>query len=279
MRHAPAVIALIAAFYALVCVLAFVFQKRLVYFPQRRLHATPRDAGMAYRDVAFRAEDGVSLHGWFIPAAGAKRVLLFCHGNAGNIADRLESIRIFHDLGLSVFIFDYRGFGRSGGRVGEAGTYRDARAAYRYLVETEGARAEDVVVFGRSLGGSVAIAVASEFSPAALIVESCFPSMADVGARAYPYLPVRLLLRVRYDSTERVRALDCPKLFIHSRDDEIVPFDLGRRLYELSAPPKEFLEIRGDHNAGFAESGELYRGGIERFLRAVPPGPGDGERG
>jgi fermentation-respiration switch protein FrsA (DUF1100 family) len=269
MRHPLVILAVVVGLYAAVCVLAFVFQRRLVFFPSRDLFATPGQAGMAYRDVTFRADDDVELHGWFVPASGAKRILLFCHGNAGNISDRLESIRVFHDLGLSVFIFDYRGYGRSGGQVSEAGTYRDARAAYRYLLDTEGARAEDILFFGRSLGGSVAIELATEFRPAALIVESCFPTIADVGARAYPFLPVRPLMRVRYDSTERIRRVDCPKLFIHSRDDEIVPFDLGRRLHDMAASPKEFLEIRGDHNAGFVVSGGLYRGGLERFLHAL----------
>ncbi len=263
------ILALAAGAYAALCVLAFAFQTRLVFFPARRLLANPGQAGMAYRDVRFRTGDGIELHGWFIPGSGGSPVLLFCHGNAGNISDRLESIRIFHDLGLSVFIFDYRGYGLSGGRASEAGTYEDARAAYRLLVQEEGVRPEDIVFFGRSLGGSVAIALAAEHVPAALIVESCFPSLADVAARAYPFLPVRRLIRVRYDSTDRISRVRCPKLLIHSRDDEIVPLGLGLRLFELAAHPKQFLEIRGDHNAGFVESGRAYTEGLERFLAAL----------
>ena len=266
MRHPLVILALVAAVYFAVCVVAVAFQKRLVFFPQRRIYTDPEKAGMAYRDVFFQTSDGVALHGWLIPASGTSRILLFFHGNAGNISDRLESIRIFYDLGLSVFIFDYRGYGRSGGRVSEAGTYEDARAAYRYLTESESVNPADIVFFGRSLGGSVAIELATEHSPAALIVESCFPALADVGARAYPFLPVRRLLRVRYDSSDRIPRVDCPKLVIHSHDDEIVPFELGRRLFDLAGPPKHFLEIRGDHNTGFIESEAVYREGIERFL-------------
>ncbi len=269
MRHPMVIIALVAGAYFTLCVLAFVFQRRLVFFPDRKVSANPAQSGMAHRDVFFRTSDGVELHGWFVPASASSRVLLFCHGNAGNISDRLESIRIFHDLGLSVFIFDYRGYGRSGGQVSEEGTYRDARAAYVHLVEKEGVSPENIVLYGQSLGGSVAIELAAERNSAALIIESCFPTLADVAARAYPFLPVRPLLRVRYDSRERIRRVGCPKLVIHSRDDEIVPFELGKRLYDLAAPPKQLLVLSGDHNTGFVVSGAVYTEGLERFLGSL----------
>jgi len=269
MRHSMMILAVIAGTYLCVCLLAFAFQRHLVFYPDRRITMTPSNAGMTYRDVFFKASDGVLLHGWFVPASGTPWILLFCHGNAGNISNRIESIRVFHDLGTSVFIFDYRGYGRSSGRPSEAGTYTDARAAYRYLVEKEGATPENIVFFGRSLGGSVAIELSTEYAPAALILESSFPKLADVAVRAYPFLPVRPLLRIRYDSTNRIEALTCPKLIIHSRDDEIAPFKMGERLFELAAPPKQFLEIHGDHNYGFIESGTTYTDGIERFLDSL----------
>jgi len=224
---------------------------------------------MPYEDVFFDTEDGVKLHGWFVPAPDASRVILFFHGNAGNISHRLESIRIFHDLGLSVFIIDYRGYGRSGGSISEKGTYLDARAAYRHLTGEMRIAPEDVVFFGRSLGASVAIELATHHLPGAVIAESCFPSMVDVGQHAYRFLPVRLLLQIRYDSTDRIAGLTCPVLVIHSRDDEIVPFDLGKRLYELASEPKSFLEIEGDHNAGFIESGQLYNDGLALFIDSL----------
>lgn len=269
MRHLMMILAVVAGTYAGVCLLAFAFQKHLVFYPEREITATPASMGMTYRDVFFEAADGVQLHGWFVPATGTPWVLLYCHGNAGNISDRVESIRVFHDLGLSVFIFDYRGYGRSGGGPSEAGTYKDAHAAYRELVEKEGVSPASVIFFGRSLGGPVAIELATEVVPAALIVESSFPTLADPAAHAYPFLPVRPLLRIRYDSTNRVATLTCPKLFVHSRGDEIVPFESGRRLYEAAASPKEFLEIHGDHNRGFLESGTVYTQGIERFIATL----------
>lgn len=269
MRHPMMILTTIVGAYVLVCLLAFVLQKNMVFFPDRAAFGTPTHAGMTFRDVFFVTSDGVRLHGWFVSAPGSKRVVLFFHGNAGNVSHRVESIRVFHDLGLSVFIFDYRGYGRSEGRVSETGTYADSRAAYRYLIDEEGVSPENVLFFGRSLGGSVAIELALDHVPRALIVESCFPALADVGERAYRFLPVRLMLRIRYDSADRIARLTCPKLVIHSRDDEIVPFDLGRRLFELAAEPKEFLEIRGDHNAGFLDSGRVYTEGLERFVESL----------
>jgi fermentation-respiration switch protein FrsA (DUF1100 family) len=269
MRHPMMILATIAGVYVLACLLAFAFQKQMVFFPDRAMFGTPAQAGMTYRDVFFDAEDGVKLHGWFVPAPEGKHVVLFFHGNAGNISHRLESIRVFHDLGLSVFIIDYRGYGRSGGSISETGTYLDSRAAYRHLTDKEGIGAENILFFGRSLGGSVAIELSMDHTPRALLVESCFPSLADVGARAYPFLPVRLLLRIRYNSAGRIAALRCPKLVIHSRGDEIVPFDLGQRLFGLAAEPKEFLEIQGDHNAGFIDSGRMYADGLARFIETL----------
>jgi fermentation-respiration switch protein FrsA (DUF1100 family) len=269
MRNLMTIVLFILAAYVLICAAVFAFQSRLVYFPERSLIATPAHGGMDYQDVYFESDDGVMLHGWFVPTEEAIGTVLFCHGNGGNISHRVESLRVFHDLGLASFIFDYRGYGQSGGKIGEAGTYRDAHAARRYLVEEVGVRDDEIIFFGRSLGGAVAIELATHFGPRAVIVESCFPSIADIGSRVYPWLPVRPLSRIRYDSRDRVARLTCPKLIIHSRDDEIVPFDLGRRLFALAAEPKQFLEIRGDHNAGFLISGSHYVGGLRAFLESL----------
>jgi fermentation-respiration switch protein FrsA (DUF1100 family) len=197
------------------------------------------------------------------------RVLLFCHGNAGNIAGRIRSLRLFHDLGLSVLIFDYRGYGRSEGRPSEAGTYADVRAAWRFLLEEEGLRPGEIVVLGRSLGGAVAIDLALLHPPAALIVESTFTSTIDLGSRLYPWLPVRWLGRIRYDSARKIGRVTVPKLFVHSREDDVVPFVFGRRLYDMAPEPKEFLEIHGSHAEAHFVSGERYREGLLRFLRSV----------
>ena len=259
----------VAAGYVVIAGLLYFYQDRLVYFPERVLAATPAQAGLAYESARFTSADGVALSGWFIPAPKARATLLYCHGNAGNISHRLESIRQFHQLGLNVFIFDYRGYGASEGAPTEAGTYHDAEAARRYLVEVQGVAPERIVYFGRSLGGAIAAWLATQHPPRALIVESAFTSVPDFGTEIYPWLPVRLLARLHYPTQEYLQSVQAPVLVVHSRGDEIVPFRHGEKLYESANAPKEFLEIRGGHNDGFLVSGAHYTRGLDAFLRRV----------
>ncbi|MBA7478331.1 hypothetical protein ES707_13754 [subsurface metagenome] len=246
--------------------LLYFSQSRYIYFPDRTLLADPGSIGLQFESVYFEAADGVKLCGWFIPSDSARGVLLFCHGNAGNISHRLESIQIFHQLGLDVFIFDYRGYGQSEGNPTETGTYQDAEAAWRYLVEGRNLAATDIVVFGRSLGGAVASWLAQKHTPRALIVESSFTSIPDIAATLYRYLPVRQLLRFEYNTAEYLSRVDCPVLVVHSRNDEMMPFGHGQRLFEMAGEPKQFLEISGTHNEGFIASGEHYEAGLDAFI-------------
>ncbi len=245
------------------------FEQHQIYYPTRPLEATPEQAGMEYEDVHLTAGDGVRLHGWWVPAGAARGTVLFCHGNAGNISHRLESIAVFHRLGLNVLIFDYRGFGHSEGTPDEEGTYRDAEAAYRHLREERGIDPDRIVFFGRSLGGAVAIELAGRVDAAGLIGESTFTSTVEMGKLIYPFLPIRLMVRNRYDSLAKVGDLSLPVLFIHSPDDELVPFEHGRRLYRAATEPKEFLAIRGGHGDGFLVSGPIYAEGIDSFLKKI----------
>ena len=244
-------------------------QSRLIYFPTREIRATPADAGLAWEEVRFRTDDGVALHGWWVPADRARGTVLFFHGNAGNVGDRIGSIRTFHRLGWNVFIFDYRGYGRSGGAPSEEGTYRDAAAAWAHLVEGRGIRPGEIVLFGRSLGGAVAAVQAVRHTPAGVILESTFTSVPDLAAGLYPWLPARLLVRFRYDTLARVPDIRAPLLVVHSRGDDLIPFAHGRRLYEAAREPKHFLEISGRHNDGFFTSAERYERGLARFLEGV----------
>jgi fermentation-respiration switch protein FrsA (DUF1100 family) len=216
--------------------------------------------------MRFTTRDGVSLHGWFIPSPDTESVVLFCHGNAGNISHRLDSIRIFHDLGLSVFIFDYRGYGLSEGRPSEEGTYRDAEAAWNHLVEGRGIPSDRIILFGRSLGAAVAAHLAQTARPSALILESAFASVPEIASHHYWYLPVRWLSRFKYATAAYVRAVHAPTLVIHSRDDEINPIEQGRDVFRQANEPKVFLEISGDHNSGFLLSGARYTEGLRQFL-------------
>ena len=242
------------------------FQSRYIYFPERRIAMTPDAVGLSYESVQIETEDGVTLAGWFVPAEPSRGVVLFCHGNAGNISHRLDSIRLFNRLGLSTFIFDYRGYGQSGGRTTERGTYRDVEAAWRYLLDTRGIEPAEIVVFGRSLGGAIASWLAQERTPAALIVESTFTSVPELAAKLYPIYPVRWLARFNYNAAEYVTRVNCPILVVHSRDDDIIPFIHGRLLFDAANEPKEFLEIRGSHNDAFVVSGKQYQDGLDAFI-------------
>lgn len=226
----------------------------------------PSFFGLEFEEIVFNTEDGITLFGWYVPSGSTESVVLVCHGNAGNISHRLDTIKIFYELGISVFIFDYRGYGKSEGQPTEAGTYEDAKAAWNYLTETRLVDPTQVIIFGRSLGGSIAAWLAQDRLPAGLILESTFTSLADIAAKLYPYLPVRMLLVYSYNTLEYLNQVNCPVLIVHSRDDDIIPFRHGENLFNKAHEPKRFLEIHGSHNEGYMTAGELYREGIMNFI-------------
>jgi fermentation-respiration switch protein FrsA (DUF1100 family) len=258
------------AIYLALALFLFLYQSRLLYFPNipsRAVFATPDRAGLAYESVEIVTEDGVRLDGWYLPAdREARGVLLFFHGNAGNISHRLDSLKIFFDLGLDVLIFDYRGYGRSEGKVSEQGTYLDAEAAWRYLTDGLRVPADKIVLFGRSLGAAIAAQLATKYDPRALIMESSFTSAPDLAGQYYRIFPVHWLARFRYAAKEYLGSVQCPVMIVHSLDDEIIPIQHGRALFAAANEPKGFLEIRGGHNEGFLASGRTYVDGLDQFL-------------
>lgn len=241
-----------------------------VFMPSTRLETTPAALNLPFLDVFLAAQDNIRLHGWYIPAPKPRATLLFFHGNAGNISHRLGSIQIFHDLGLSVFILSYRGFGQSEGRPSINGTKLDALAAWQWLTEYKKIPAGNIVVFGRSLGGAVAMELMRSATPGALIIESTFSSLA--GMSPFPPAIAPFLLGGNFwNSVETAAGLTIPTLVIHSPQDEIVPFSHGRRIYEAArqanaASETTFLEIHGSHNAGFMQSFEIYFAALDGFL-------------
>jgi hypothetical protein len=266
------IVSVFAIGYAVLAVALFFYQPNLLYFPDmpsREIEATPADIGLGFEALTLTTRDDEQLDAWFIPADPARGVLLFCHGNAGNISHRLESIRVFHELGLSVLIFDYRGYGQSSGKPTEKGSYRDADAAWHYLVTQRGIPAEHIILFGRSLGASVAADLATRQSAAAVILESGFTSVPDLAAKFYPWLPVRWLSRYQYDTRKKLADIHSPVLIVHSRDDEIISYANGERLFEAANEPKQFLELRGGHNDGFFVSGKDYIQGLDSFLEMI----------
>jgi uncharacterized protein len=271
------IIFVVLAGYGLLIALVYVMQARMLYLsdaPGRTLTMTPIDVGMDYLDVAIETADGVTLHGWFI-VGRSSRVLLFFHGNAGNISHRLDSIRQFLNLGLSVMIIDYRGYGQSGGKTTEKGMYRDADAAWRYLTEDRGISVSDIVIFGRSLGASVAAWLASQHQPLALVVESSFTSVPDIAQELYPWLPARWLSRFSHATRDYVRNVRCPVLIVHSRDDDIIPFSHGEAIFASANEPRTLLVLRGTHNDAFLQDERTYIEGVRTFLTglAVPALP------
>jgi pimeloyl-ACP methyl ester carboxylesterase len=248
-------------------------QDDLLYYPaipSRQVTTTPAAIGLTYETLRIETADGPVLSGWFVPARPERAVLLFFHGNAGNISHRMESLQLFHRLGLSVLIFDYRGFGDSEGAPSEGGSYRDAEAAWNHLVAERGVAPGHVVLFGRSLGAAIAARMAREHRAAAVIVESGFTSVPELAAELWPYLPVRWLTRFEYPTREDLARSQAPVLVIHGRDDELVPIAHGRALFEAAPQPKAFLLLEGGgHNDAFMVDRARYRAGIGAFLDRV----------
>ncbi|MFH2100080.1 MAG: alpha/beta hydrolase, partial [Pseudomonadota bacterium] len=243
---------------------------RFVYHPVDKLAASPADWGLAYEDVEFSATDGVRLHGWWIPAAEARAVVLFCHGNAGNVSHRAGRVLALNRLGLSVFLFDYRGFGRSRGRPSEQGTYRDARGAWDLLTEKRGVAPDRILVLGRSLGGAVAAHLATEVRPAGLILDSAFTSIPALAQERYSWVPENLLSSYRYDTLGSLSQVSCPVLVLHSPTDEVAPFAHGQALFEAAPEPRRLVETAGTHNQGF-DSTPAWVEAVERFADECAP--------
>ncbi len=269
MRMISLVITALVIGYLMLVTFVYFRQAKMLYYPTREIVATPVAIGLAYDDIALKTSDGLKISAWYVPASHARGTLLFCHGNAGNISHRLDSIRLFHELNLSVLIFDYRGYGGSEGVPGEKGTYLDAEAAWDYLTKEKGFDPSRIVIFGRSLGGAVAAELAMQHEAGGLVIESGFTSVPDLGSRLFPHLPVRLISRFQYATIKKIGRISMPKLIIHSPDDEIIPFQQGMQLFERAGEPKSFLEIRGGHNEGFLMSGDHYAKGLEHFLSGI----------
>lgn len=243
------------------------FERASLFIPSRQLAGTPADSGFPYEELRLTAADGTRLHAWLVPGPEGGRTVVFFHGNAGNISHRMEKLRLLRGLGLSVLLFDYRGYGQSEGRPGERGTYADGLAAVEHLLAGRKLPAGRLVYYGESLGCAVALETALARPPGALILESPFTSTAEMGRRLLPFLPARLLVRHRYDNLAKIGALKAPLLILHSPDDEIVPYAMGRALFAAAPEPKAFAELRGDHNGGFLDTPDYARA-LREFLAA-----------
>jgi fermentation-respiration switch protein FrsA (DUF1100 family) len=241
-------------------------EKHSIFYPSSFIEVKPDRMGLPYEDLMITTEDGVRINGWLIKTAKAKSTLLFFHGNAGNIGDRLTKLRFFHDAGIQVLIVDYRGYGKSEGVPTEQGVYKDGRAAFDYLKDRADLKGIPVVVYGGSLGGAVAVDLATHRPVEGLIIDSSFPSAPAMSRLMYPMIPT-FFLAVKFDSLHKVKDLTMPKLFMHSKDDRVIPLRLGHQLFDAAPQPKEFVELVGGHNDAHIECKELFLGSIQSFLK------------
>jgi len=253
----------------------------MIYYPTRQIEQTPDRLGWKFEDVFLTTEDGVRINGWFIPAPHSPTTsqaspitILFFHGNAGNISHRFEKLAVLRELGADTFMIDYRGYGRSAGAPNEPGTYADAQAAYEYVTKTLNREPRTLVAYGESLGSAIAVDLAARRTVGAVVIEEPFTSIADVGQKMFPFLPVRLLVRNKYDTLGKIGRINTPLLIFHSRDDEYFPMRHAERLLAAAREPKQLVELRGNHNDAFLVSADRYRTGLRSFLarlRDAPP--------
>ena len=247
-------------------------EKRFIFFPEKRIYYTPVEFGYRFEDVYYTTKDDVRINAWFVPAGEDAPVIIFCHGNAGNISHRIHNIILLVQRGISVFIFDYRGFGNSGGKITEEGLYLDALGAYDYLTDEMKIPISKIVPFGRSMGGPVAVDLAARFNFPCLILESTFTSLKDMVKSIYPKLGIEKLLTMKFNSEEKIGGIEFPVLFIHGDSDEIVSYELGRKLFNAANEPKTFYTIEGAmHNdtfdVGRKEYFDTFVGFIEKHVK------------
>ncbi len=245
------------------------YGRQLIYSPSSRVTNTPAKIGLLFDNVFITTPDGININGWFVPAdveLPTAPTLLFFRRSTGNMSDSLDKLRLFHDLGLTVFIIDYRGYGKSGGVPSEQGLTQDAVAAYFYLTGQRGVPTEQLFLFGETLGAAVAIDLATKVDAAGLIAEAAFTSIFDRVQQDRPYLPLQLLTRDKYDCAAKIRNVRMPVLLVHSADDEIVPFREAELLYAAARDPKELFSIHGTHADAFVSSFDTYYDKIALFI-------------
>jgi len=246
-------------------------EDKFIFHPSAEIVLTPRHVGLEFQDLFFTTADGVRLNGWFIQHREADLTLVWFHGNAGNIGHRVENIRLLHDkLRINIFIFDYRGYGRSEGHISEAGTYRDGVAALEFVGKQLGVKSENLILFGRSLGAAVAAEMASRFDSRALILETPFVSIREMAKSVFPLLPIGSLLQTRYDNLEKIAKIKVPLLVLHGDRDEVIPYEHGRRVFNAAPEPKYFYTISGaSHNDTYIVGGDAYFQRLRSFIETV----------
>ena len=255
-------LATIVTIFVLGVVLLMIFEDKLIYFPQKDgVGPSPGE------EVWLTASDGVKIHGWYFPHPKAKATILHLHGNAGNLEDRRDLVRDLQNLGVNVLAIDFRGYGKSEGKVSEAGIYADSRAAYDWLLTKT--TADKIVLHGESLGGGPACELAATLPCGGLVLQSTFTSIPDMAPRVVPWIP-RWVVRTQFDNLAKIRTIPCRKLIFHSRRDEMIPFEMGERLYHAAAEPKECEWFAtASHNDMTISHPKKYYSRLEKFLEPI----------
>ena len=245
--------------------------KNFVYYPEKKVIATPENAGLAFEDLTLTTEDGIRIKGWYVPFKGSESVVLWFHGNAGNMGNRVNLLQRLHEeLQLNILIIDYRGYGQSEGEISEEGTAKDALAAYDYLLTRRDINPKKIFIFGRSLGAAVAVRLAAETRPAGLILEAPFTSIKAMTAETLPWLPFKGLVSIKYDSLSKIKSVKSPLLIMHGDQDKVVPYKQGETLFKAANPPKFFYTITGaDHNNSYIVGGTAYFERIKTFIKGI----------
>ncbi len=269
LRFTALLFLLFAGYYVYRIADLYFYQEKYVYHPEKIWKATPASEGLPYENLTLRSSDGVRLSAWYIASQVSKGSVIVLHGNARNMSSDLDAVKMFHGLGFNVLIVDYRGYGKSEGSPDEQGTYRDAQAAWDWLVRSKQESPDRIVICGRSLGAAIAVELALKSAPRALILEAAFTSLPDAAQDLYPYFPVKFLSRYRYDTLGKLKRIRCPILIVHSRDDELIPFRHAQRLYAVVSGKKDFIELGGPHKGGYQPTLGKYQQGVKQFLEAL----------
>ena len=253
------VLAFSCAVFAAGCHSMATFENSMIFQPARYPEGNWQPADLKFEDAWFASADGTRLNGWYVPHEQPRATVLYCHGNGGNVACWADAARTLHDrVGVSVMLFDYRGYGRSEGQPSEAGVLADARAARAWLAKREGIAERQIVLMGRSLGGGVAVDLAATDGARALVLESTFTSTPNVAQTMFPLLPARLLMQTSFNSVKKIANYHGPLLESHGTADRLIPYSIGCRLFDAANQPKQFVPIPGgDHND--PQSEEYYR--------------------
>lgn len=240
-------------------------EKKSLYYPLKNIEATPRDISLDYEEVFITTKDSVLISGWYIPAVSPRGTFIFSHGNGGNISHRMDKLKMFNDLNVNVLIFDYRGYGMSRGSPSEEGLYLDAEAVYDYLVNEKQVSPQKIIGYGESLGGTVIVDLAAAHELGGIIIDSSFTSVKDMAKKIFPFIPA-FVYKSSFNALEKIGRTKAPSLHFHSTADEIVPYELGRKLFDSAPGPKEFVDLQGGHNDAFLVSRDIFIEKIDSFI-------------